>query len=107
MTELFPEINGHRVVELSRVTPQGRAGAVPVCLGCGAHFADRFEIEGTSCPAAGEAHGHDLVSDLELGLLYCKRCPLVAYDLNDVATEPICPMPLQSWRSPQAPRVER
>lgn len=107
MTELFAEINGHRVVELSRVTPQGRAGAVPVCLGCGAHFTDRLEIEGTSCPAAGEAHGHDLVSDLELGLLYCKRCALVAYDLNDVATEPICPMPLQSWRSPHAPRVEQ
>lgn len=39
-------------------------------------------------------HSHELVSSLEDGLLYCLKCPLVAYDLNDVATEPICPMPL-------------
>ncbi len=40
------------------------------------------------------AHGHELVSNLDDGLLYCVRCPLVAYDLDDVATEPECPMPL-------------
>ena len=41
------------------------------------------------------ASGHDLVGNLDDGLLYCQRCPLVAYDLADAATEPICPMPLQ------------
>ncbi|MFG1817715.1 hypothetical protein ACGFIF_28425 [Kribbella sp. NPDC049174] len=96
MTDFFDEINGHRVVDLSRVTPQGRAVVVPVCLGCGAHFTDRREIEGTSCPVAGEAHGHDLVTDAETGLLVCSRCPLVAYDLADAETEPTCPMPLRS-----------
>lgn len=96
MTEFFADINGHRVVELWPVT-SSKAGAVPVCLRCGAHFADRLEIENTFCRASGQAHGHDLFSDPDDGLLYCRRCPLVAYDLNDVDTEPICPMPLQSW----------
>ena len=50
----------------------------------------------TESPAGYEVvvHGHDLVGSLEDGLLYCQQCPLVAYDLDDVATEPICPMPL-------------
>jgi len=97
VTEWFAEVNGHRVVELSRVTSQRRSSVTPVCLNCGAHFADRLEIDDTTCPAAGQPHGHDLVSDPDDGLLYCRRCPLVAYDLDDVATEPVCPMPLQSW----------
>jgi hypothetical protein len=97
---LFTEINGHRVVDLSRVTAQGRSNPTPVCFRCGAHFTDRLDIENTSCPAAGDSHGHRLVTDPEDGLLYCTRCPLVAYDLTDVASEPNCPMPLQPW-SPQ------
>ncbi|MGY4765698.1 hypothetical protein ACXC9Q_02130 [Kribbella sp. CWNU-51] len=100
MTDFFAEINGHRVVELSRM---GRSGATPVCLLCGAHFTDRPEIENTTCPAAGPAHGHDLVSDPADGHLYCTRCPFVAYDLNDAATDPICPMPLQPWGSAGRP----
>ena len=101
MTDFFDEINGHRVLDLSRVTRQGRSIVVPVCFGCGAHFTDRREIEGTSCPAAGEPHGHDLTTDAETGLLTCRRCPLVAYDLADVETEPICPMPLGSASAPR------
>jgi hypothetical protein len=97
VTYLFAEINGHRVVDVSRVTTQGVAGAVPVCLRCGAHFTDRLEIERTFCPASGQAHGHDLITDSDDGLLYCRRCPMVAYDLDDVASEPNCPMPLQPW----------
>ena len=104
MTELFAEINGHRVVDLSRVSPRGRSSSAPVCIRCGAHFADRLEIDNTSCPAAGKAHGHQLVTDPDDGLLYCTRCPLVAYDLDDVATEPTCPMPLQSWNTPPTER---
>ena len=94
VTEFFAEINGHRIVDLSRVTHRRASRPAQVCSRCGAHFADRLEIENTSCPAAGTPHGHELFSDPDDGLLYCKRCPLVAYDLDDVATEPICPMPL-------------
>jgi len=99
VTDVFAEINGHRVVDLSRVTPQGHSIAVPVCFKCGAHFTNRAEIEATSCPAAGNPHGHDLFTDPETGLLYCSRCPLVAYDVTDAQTEPTCPMPLQPWTS--------
>lgn len=37
---------------------------------------------------------HELVTNPIDGLLYCLRCPLVAYDLADAATEPTCPMPI-------------
>ncbi|MEV8378747.1 hypothetical protein AB0P21_38760 [Kribbella sp. NPDC056861] len=87
------EINGHRVVELAQVTSRVFFGTSTICVGCGARFVDRLEIEERFCPAATVAHGHHLVGDD--GLLYCRRCPLVAYDLTDVATEPSCPMPLQ------------
>jgi hypothetical protein len=100
VTDFFADINGHQVVEVSRV---GRSSAIPVCLLCGAHFLDRFEIENTTCPAAGPAHGHDLINDPGDGLLYCTRCPFVAYDLNDVATDPICPMPLHPWGAAARP----
>lgn len=101
MTELFAEINGHRVMTLSRVTTRGWVGAVPVCIECGTHFTDRREIENSPCPAAGTSHGHDIVVDPDDGLLYCQRCPLVAYDVADLATEPNCPIPLQSWGDPE------
>ncbi|WP_433169228.1 hypothetical protein [Kribbella sp. CA-247076] len=97
MTDFFAEINGHQVANLSRMTPQGPATEVPVCLTCGAHFATRREIESTTCPASTVSAGHDLVADPETGLLYCTRCPLVAYDLHDARSSPTCPMPLQSW----------
>jgi hypothetical protein len=87
------EINGHRVVELAQVTSRVFFGTSTVCVGCGAQFADRLEIEDRYCPAANVTHGHQLVS--EDCLLYCRHCPLVAYDLTDVATEPVCPMPLR------------
>jgi hypothetical protein len=93
---MFAEINSHLVADLSRVTATGRGAAVPACVRCGAHFTDRLEIEETRCAGAGEAHGHDLVSDPEHGFLYCTRCPMVAYDEDDVADEPTCPMPLQA-----------
>ncbi|TDD22304.1 hypothetical protein E1218_19580 [Kribbella turkmenica] len=97
MTDFFAEINGHQVVNVSRMTSQGAGSEVPVCLTCGAHFATRREIEATICPAAGGARGHDLVTDPGTGLLYCTRCPLVAYDQLDARSSPTCPMPLQSW----------
>lgn len=97
MNEFVDEINGHRVVAVSRVTTLARLSAGSVCIRCGAHFVDRLEIENTSCPAAGDTHGHELFTNPDDGLLYCRRCPLVAYDLDDVATEPQCPMPLHSW----------
>lgn len=97
MNESVAEINGHRVVAVSRVTTLARLNGGSVCIRCGAHFVDRPEIENTSCPAAGDTHGHELFTDPDDGLLYCRRCPLVAYDLDDVATEPQCPMPLHSW----------
>ncbi|WP_185445606.1 hypothetical protein [Kribbella qitaiheensis] len=40
-------------------------------------------------------HEHEFVTNPCDGLLYCQRCPMVAYDLADAATEPICPMPLR------------
>ncbi|WP_344157223.1 hypothetical protein [Kribbella yunnanensis] len=45
----------------------------------------------------GTTTGHDFVTDPGDGLLYCTRCPMVAYDLADAATEPECPLPLDIW----------
>ncbi len=45
----------------------------------------------------GTTTGHDFVTDPGDGLLYCTQCPMVAYDLADAATEPECPLPLESW----------
>jgi len=97
VNEFFAEINGHWVVDMSRVTARGRVSAGPVCIRCGAHFAGWPDIEHTWCPVSGAARGHELVIDPYDGLLYCERCPLVAYDLDDVATEPQCPMPLHAF----------
>jgi hypothetical protein len=101
VVDLNAEVNGHHVVELWRVLDQKPPAATPACLKCGAHFRDRREAGHTFCPAAGGAHGHDLVRDPDDGLLSCSRCPLVAYDLHDAPREPICPMPLQSWWTPE------
>ncbi|MEV8375957.1 hypothetical protein AB0P21_24680 [Kribbella sp. NPDC056861] len=90
----FADINGHRVVDLPRLTDQGQLVHESACLGCGTRFTERLQIEYFACPAIEEPHDHDLVSDPDDGLLYCLRCPLVAYDLDDVGTEPACPMPL-------------
>jgi hypothetical protein len=94
VNESFAVINGHWVADVSMVTPQGHVGAGRVCIRCGAHFAPHDTIDSTHCPATGVTHGHELVTNPDDGLLYCTRCPLVAYDLTDVATEPHCPMPL-------------
>lgn len=48
-------------------------------------------------PTAEDSPGHDFVEGPSDGLLYCTRCPMVAYDLADAATEPECPLPLESW----------
>jgi hypothetical protein len=93
---MFTEINGHRVAEIYRVTSAGREISALACLRCGAHFADLDEVRRTSCSSAGSTQSHKLVADPNDGLLYCTRCPLVAYDLDDAASEPECPMPLQS-----------
>lgn len=45
----------------------------------------------------GTTTGHDFVTDPGDGLLYCTQCPMVAYDLTDAATEPECPLPLETW----------
>ncbi|ADB31040.1 hypothetical protein Kfla_1946 [Kribbella flavida DSM 17836] len=87
----FAEINGHQVVDLPRLSTQGRFGSGPVCIRCDAHFVDRLEVEESRCPVADQARGHDLLVDPDDGLLYCTRCPLVAYDLADVGSEPPCP----------------
>jgi hypothetical protein len=87
------KINGHRVATLPGPARQ-QPSLQSVCLGCGTRFTERLEIEYLVCPAGNDVHSHDLVGDPDDGLLYCLRCPLVAYDLNDVATEPTCPMPL-------------
>lgn len=96
MNESFAVINGHWVTDVSMVTPRGDRSAGRVCVRCGGHFALGDDIE-AGCPAAGTAHGHELVTNLDDGLLYCTRCPLVAFDLADVASEPQCPMPLHHW----------
>ncbi|MFK4085218.1 hypothetical protein ACI2LF_13985 [Kribbella sp. NPDC020789] len=84
------EISGHPVVDLVDKAPSGRSHGSMVCLRCGS----QLESPGTTpCPAAGHLHTHELVSDPVDGLLYCRQCPLIAYDLDDVATEPLCPMP--------------
>jgi hypothetical protein len=90
VNDVCTKINGHRVRSLTRPAPHGSAG---ICIECGAQFRDRLEIEDVYC--SNGAHGHELVSDFDSGLLYCRRCPLVAYDSADAATEPLCPMPLQ------------
>ncbi|MFK4089532.1 hypothetical protein ACI2LF_35795 [Kribbella sp. NPDC020789] len=92
---MFDEIHGHRLAEVSRLTPAGPGVSVRVCLRCGAHFADTSEAARTRCSRGGSPQEHDLVRDPEDGLLYCTRCPLVAYDHADAASEPDCPMPLQ------------
>lgn len=94
MDEAFAEVNGHRVIDLPRVTAQGRFAAGPVCIRCDAHFADRQEIERTPCPIGDDNRGHDVLIDPDDGLLYCTRCPLVAYDQADLASEPPCPGPV-------------
>jgi hypothetical protein len=94
VTDLYAEINGHRIMDLSRAMPAGPSSTASACVRCGARFADRLEMEDAPCPAAGRAHNHDLISDDD-GLLYCRQCPLVAYDLADVSSEPDCPIPLR------------
>ncbi|MGC4938825.1 hypothetical protein [Kribbella sp. DT2] len=93
MTDPYAEINGHQVIDLHRVTSQGRFAAGPVCIRCDKHFADRGEIELTACPVPFTTGDHDLLVDPDDGLLYCTRCPLVAYDLADAASEEPCPGP--------------
>jgi uncharacterized C2H2 Zn-finger protein len=89
------EINGHR---LAPVSSSGRpAEEALVCLRCGAHFVDRSESAFSVCPADGNSPGHELVRNPSDGLLYCTRCPMIAYDLADAATDPQCPLPLQPW----------
>jgi hypothetical protein len=85
------EISGHQLVDLVQTAPSGRPHASLVCLRCGSPL-DHPNLG--VCLAARHLHGHELVSDPVDGLLYCRQCPLVAYDLDDVATEPVCPMPL-------------
>jgi hypothetical protein len=94
VNESLAVINGHWVADVSMITPHGEVSAGRVCIRCGGHFAHPTEIATTHCPAAGTSHGHQLMTNPDDGLLYCTRCPLVAYDLDDVATEPDCPMPL-------------
>ena len=94
MTGFFTEINGHWVADAQRVMTDGLLPAGWICVRCGAHFADRHDPYRTRCPATNRPHGHERFTDPRDGLLYCRRCPLIAYDLADVATEPLCPMPL-------------
>jgi hypothetical protein len=94
VTELYAEINGHRVLDLSRASLAGPSGYASVCVRCGARFADRLEMENAPCPPVARTHNHDLVTGDD-GLLYCRHCPLVAYDLADVTSEPDCPLPLR------------
>ncbi|MFI5735269.1 hypothetical protein ACIA49_34475 [Kribbella sp. NPDC051587] len=93
---MFTEINGHRVAEVFRVTHAGPRPSALTCLRCAAHFADLDEVWRTTCSLAGRTRGHELVADPDDGLLYCTRCPLVAYGKDDATSEPECPMPLQS-----------
>jgi hypothetical protein len=93
---MFTDINGHRVAEIYRVTSAGREFNALACLRCGAHFADLDEVRRTSCSSDGSTRSHELVAGPDDGLLYCTRCPLVAYDLDDAASESECPMPLRS-----------
>jgi hypothetical protein len=102
VTDPYAEINGHQVIDLHRVTSEGRFSAGPVCIRCDAHFDNRREIEDTACPVPFSTGNHDLLVDPDDGLLYCTRCPLVAYDLADAASEEPCPGPLHGrrpWRS--------
>jgi hypothetical protein len=94
VTGYFAEINGHWVADAGWVTPGGVQPAGWICVRCGGHFADQDDPHRTNCPATAQAHGHELFTDPDDGLLYCRRCPLVAYDLADVASEPQCPMRL-------------
>jgi hypothetical protein len=100
VTDPYAEINGHQVIDLHRVTSEGRFAAGPVCIRCDTHFADRGEIEHTACPVPFSTGNHDLLVDPDDGLLYCTRCPLVAYDLADAAGEEPCPGPLRDERRP-------
>ncbi|WBQ07938.1 hypothetical protein [Kribbella sp. CA-293567] len=94
MTESV-DINGHRIADLAWVVPQAQFDGASVCFRCGEQFQDRFDIEDIPCPRVAATHGHELVRGLDDDLLYCRLCPLVAYDLPDVMTDPRCPLPVQ------------
>ncbi|WBQ03865.1 hypothetical protein [Kribbella sp. CA-293567] len=88
------EINGHRI---ATIRPAGRpagSGGESVCFSCGTHFSDRIDIENTPCADLTRAHEHQLVRAATDDLLYCRQCPMVAYDLADAATDPHCPLRL-------------
>ncbi|GAB3821848.1 hypothetical protein [Kribbella italica] len=101
MTDPYAEINGHRVIDLHRVTSQGRFAAGPVCIRCDTHFADLQEIADTACPVPFATGNHDLLVDPDDGLLYCTQCPLVAYDLADAAGEEPCSGPVHNEQRPR------
>ena len=67
--------------------------------GAGESFQRQFGIDlsNQTTEPADTGSGHEFVTDPGDGLLYCTKCPMVAYDLADAATEPECPLPLESW----------
>jgi hypothetical protein len=88
------EINGHRVASIRPTARHTSPGEASVCFSCGTPFSDRIDIESTACPDLAKAHEHQLVRAATDDLLYCRQCPMVAYDLADVATDPHCPLRL-------------
>jgi hypothetical protein len=98
--ELNEKITSHHVIDLVRVGLFGDRFVTSFCSRCGAQLGVGSGGDGEPCPAAEHVHEHELVTDALDGLLYCRRCPLIAYDLDDVATEPICPMPLEGGHTP-------